>query len=64
MKFKVIRIILENGTEEVFNFQYVRNFSYDEKNKSATVYIAGNESDWVLRSFYRNVVELYVSDLE
>ena len=64
MKLKAIRIILEDGTEEVFNLQYVRNFSYNEKSKSAAVYIAGDGSDWLLRSFYGNVAELYISNLE
>lgn len=45
MKLKAIRIILEDGTEEVFNLQYVRNFSYNEKSKSAAVYIAGDGSN-------------------
>lgn len=42
MEFKVIRIIFDNGTEQVFNFQHVRDFSYNEKNKSAVITIKGN----------------------
>lgn len=42
MEFKVIRIIFDNETEQVFNFQHVRDFSYNEKNKSAVITIKGN----------------------
>ena len=64
MEFKVIRIIFDNGTEQVFNFQYVRDFSYNEKNKSAAVTIKGNGPNWNTLLFENNITELYISNLE
>lgn len=63
MEFKVIRIIFDNGTEQVFNFQYVRDFSYNEKNKSAVITIKGNGPNWDTQLF-DNITELYISNLE
>lgn len=64
MEFKVIRIIFDNGTEQVFNFQYVRDFSYNEKNKSAVITIKGNGPNWDTLLFDNNITELYISNLE
>lgn len=64
MEFKVIRIIFDNGTEQVFNFQYVRDFSYNEKNKSAVITIKGNGPNWNTLLFDNNITELYISNLE
>ncbi len=64
MEFKVIRIIFDNGTEQVFNFQYVRDFSYNEKNKSAVITIKGNGPNWDTLLFENNITELYISNLE
>lgn len=64
MEFKVIRIIFDNGTKQVFNFQYVRDFSYNEKNKSAVITIKGNGPNWDTLLFDNNITELYISNLE
>lgn len=64
MEFKVIRITFDNGTEQVFSFQHVRDFSYNEKNKSATITIKGNGPNWDTQIFTNNITELYVSNLE
>ena len=64
MEFKVIRIIFDNGTEQVFNFQHVRDLSYNEKNKSAVITIKGNGPNWDTLLFDNNITELYISNLE
>ena len=64
MEFKVIRITLDNGTEQVFSFQHVRDFSYNKKNKSATITIKGNGPNWDTQIFTNNITEIYVTNLE
>lgn len=49
--------------EQVFNFQHVRDFSYNEKNKSAVITIKGNGPNWDTQLF-DNITELYISNLE
>lgn len=50
--------------EQVFNFQHVRDFSYNEKNKSAVITIKGNGPNWDTQLFDNNITELYISNLE